>query len=342
MPGQPGRSREGLSAGCPSFLPMILSAHWFMFALTVACLRTSCCRLVSAMPPKRGARDAAGAARAAKKPRASAAAVEKAAGKQAAGVVDIEDCNFTAEGVAQARVPCALLPALLVYARAGATIAAITYQRRAWSCGGGRNRLHSPSRPHYQPPAWSMTNHSHRPQPITHQPQVRSALLAWYDRSHRVLPWRRNPHSQLEAEEAAGAPYDPAPLDLPLNQFIYCERAGRLCFPGHRPRRADSNAPEIRGMHIVAQRRGGSEGRGCALHMQRRALCAFASLLCALCHAVRCAAAAAAFRRRRVGVRDHVPADAGAQAVCFLPSFSLPRLSAAMQGRPPEEHQCNQ
>jgi adenine-specific DNA glycosylase len=32
-----------------------------------------------------------------------------------------------------------------------------------------------------------------------HAIQIRSSLLDWYDRSHRILPWRRNPHSKLAA-----------------------------------------------------------------------------------------------------------------------------------------------
>lgn len=56
-------------------------------------------------------------------------------------------------------------------------------------------------------------------------PQIRASLLEWYDANHRVLPWRRNPHSKLppkkkegkeETEEDQGAP-----LDLPLERFIY-------------------------------------------------------------------------------------------------------------------------
>ncbi len=47
--------------------------------------------------------------------------------------------------------------------------------------------------------------------------QFRSNLLNWYDTNHRVLPWRRNPHSQLPAAMLQGG----APLDVPMQQFIY-------------------------------------------------------------------------------------------------------------------------
>ena len=63
--------------------------------------------------------------------------------------------------------------------------------------------------------------------------QIRASLLEWYDANHRVLPWRRNPHSKLpkkekkkkengakeEEEDADGE--QGAPLDLPLERFIY-------------------------------------------------------------------------------------------------------------------------
>ncbi|EFN57259.1 hypothetical protein CHLNCDRAFT_143807 [Chlorella variabilis] len=54
--------------------------------------------------------------------------------------------------------------------------------------------------------------------------EIRSSLLAWYDENHRVLPWRRNPHSKLSAEAvaaAAAAGQEGAPLDLPRNEFVY-------------------------------------------------------------------------------------------------------------------------
>ena len=34
--------------------------------------------------------------------------------------------------------------------------------------------------------------------------RVSGTLLAWYDRNHRVLPWRRNPHSKREGGEGGG------------------------------------------------------------------------------------------------------------------------------------------
>ncbi|KAL4539395.1 hypothetical protein Ndes2437B_g02226 [Nannochloris sp. 'desiccata'] len=55
-------------------------------------------------------------------------------------------------------------------------------------------------------------------------PQMRSALLSWYDDNHRILPWRRNPHSRLSAELIEKAAKDgqlPAPVDLPIDRFIY-------------------------------------------------------------------------------------------------------------------------
>lgn len=55
-------------------------------------------------------------------------------------------------------------------------------------------------------------------------PQIRSSLLDWYDRNHRILPWRRNPHSKLAAATVAAAAAEgslPAPADLPQNDFVY-------------------------------------------------------------------------------------------------------------------------
>ena len=53
---------------------------------------------------------------------------------------------------------------------------------------------------------------------------MRSALLGWYDDNHRILPWRRNPHSRLPQniiDKAAAEGQLPAPADLPVDQFIY-------------------------------------------------------------------------------------------------------------------------
>lgn len=61
------------------------------------------------------------------------------------------------------------------------------------------------------------------PTPLTSL-QTRASLLSWYDANHRILPWRRNPHSKLAAEAVAAAAAEgrvAAPADLPLNQFIY-------------------------------------------------------------------------------------------------------------------------
>ncbi|GAB4814983.1 hypothetical protein N2152v2_002029 [Parachlorella kessleri] len=54
--------------------------------------------------------------------------------------------------------------------------------------------------------------------------QVRLALLDWYDTNHRILPWRRNPHSKLGSAAVAAAAAkgrSGAPEDMPQNQFIY-------------------------------------------------------------------------------------------------------------------------
>lgn len=70
--------------------------------------------------------------------------------------------------------------------------------------------------------------------------EARSALLAWYDARHRVLPWRRNPHSRhscpqvvnttnpatrAEVESGAifwdGAKEAGAPANVPLDQYAY-------------------------------------------------------------------------------------------------------------------------
>ena len=48
--------------------------------------------------------------------------------------------------------------------------------------------------------------------------QIRQALLSWYDVNHRVLPWRRNPHSKRVLADPA---YVCPPAGLPLNEFIY-------------------------------------------------------------------------------------------------------------------------
>lgn len=108
------------------------------------------------------------------------------------------------------------------------------------------------------PPRWHST-----PPPAgtpTHAPthpgppalQARAGLLAWYDANHRILPWRRNPHSQLprEAVEAARKEgREGAPLDLPTNQFIYwvwvCEVMSQQTQVGGRARRGDGSGGEL-------------------------------------------------------------------------------------------------
>ena len=49
--------------------------------------------------------------------------------------------------------------------------------------------------------------------------QVQRMLLDWYDRNHRVLPWRRNFHSKLKNQ--ASTVSQGAPLDMPQQQFMY-------------------------------------------------------------------------------------------------------------------------
>jgi hypothetical protein len=58
-------------------------------------------------------------------------------------------------------------------------------------------------------------------------PQIRPALLDWYDRVHRTLPWRRTPHSkQGPPPTGSGGGGDaaaalPAPDSLDPQQFAY-------------------------------------------------------------------------------------------------------------------------
>ncbi len=52
---------------------------------------------------------------------------------------------------------------------------------------------------------------------------VRGRLLAWYDEHHRVLPWRRTPHSKRTLPAPSG-PHEvahPAPADLDAQAFAY-------------------------------------------------------------------------------------------------------------------------
>lgn len=66
----------------------------------------------------------------------------------------------------------------------------------------------------------------HAPCTITchaHALQIRSKLLAWYDAQHRVLPWRRTPHSSRTLPAPAG-PHEAAsaaPDTLTPQQFAY-------------------------------------------------------------------------------------------------------------------------
>eukprot|EP00238_Polyblepharides_amylifera_P007331 CAMPEP_0196586206 /NCGR_PEP_ID=MMETSP1081-20130531/53484_1 /TAXON_ID=36882 /ORGANISM="Pyramimonas amylifera, Strain CCMP720" /LENGTH=516 /DNA_ID=CAMNT_0041908005 /DNA_START=69 /DNA_END=1616 /DNA_ORIENTATION=- len=50
-------------------------------------------------------------------------------------------------------------------------------------------------------------------------PLLHSALLSWYDREHRVLPWRRNSHSKVAACSEHLKTW--APLELPEQDFAY-------------------------------------------------------------------------------------------------------------------------
>ena len=50
--------------------------------------------------------------------------------------------------------------------------------------------------------------------------QLRPSLLAWYDKHHRVLPWRRNEHSKRPKSADDGG-MQPAPLDLDTQTFAY-------------------------------------------------------------------------------------------------------------------------
>ena len=65
-------------------------------------------------------------------------------------------------------------------------------------------------------------------------PRLRDELLAWYDKSHRILPWRRNFHSQhappppgprgdgAEPREYwAGCDTAGAPANVPRDQYAY-------------------------------------------------------------------------------------------------------------------------
>ena len=48
--------------------------------------------------------------------------------------------------------------------------------------------------------------------------QIRQALLQWYDKHHRVLPWRRNYHSKRPSQEED---LPGAPLNLAMDEFMY-------------------------------------------------------------------------------------------------------------------------
>ena len=75
------------------------------------------------------------------------------------------------------------------------------------------------------------TSPRRRPRPNPSCAQARAKLLGWYDRVHRVLPWRRNPHSLLgEAGGGAtaaggGAAAEAAPQGRQLRFPATCRRA---------------------------------------------------------------------------------------------------------------------
>jgi A/G-specific adenine glycosylase len=52
-------------------------------------------------------------------------------------------------------------------------------------------------------------------------PVMQNALLNWYDKNHRVLPWRRNAHSKLSPAVVASQPYQAPGNDLEDDVFIY-------------------------------------------------------------------------------------------------------------------------
>ena len=112
--------------------------------------------------------------------------------------------------------------ALCAPGRAGAPAALGIWAEHACSirpgCGPGRNwRTECLARPNARRRtgiAGLLLNSA------THHPlnplQIRTNLLAWYDGNHRILPWRRNPHSAVPDAHVGSAP-----LDLPTQQFIY-------------------------------------------------------------------------------------------------------------------------
>lgn len=94
-------------------------------------------------------------------------------------------------------------------------------------CGGSRGRALSAAElaARRRLPAVPVWTPLHVPNPTpTPNKQLRASLLDWYDANHRVLPWRRNPHSRLPPSAlaaAAAAGFHPAPEGLPLDETIY-------------------------------------------------------------------------------------------------------------------------
>lgn len=60
------------------------------------------------------------------------------------------------------------------------------------------------------------------PLPALQVSAARASLLSWYDRSHRVLPWRRTPHSLRSKEERAALGVE-AEEGLDEDTFAYRE-----------------------------------------------------------------------------------------------------------------------
>jgi len=73
---------------------------------------------------------------------------------------------------------------------------------------------------HHSPPSGLRPNKRRPPFP---PPKARTSLVSWYDRVHRVLPWRRNLHSKLPAGGGGGgeAQGQAAPEGLSAQDFAY-------------------------------------------------------------------------------------------------------------------------
>ena len=158
--------------------------------------------------PKRVRGGKAAAARA-----SSSSAVRPRGGPDLPPLADIEECAFEAAETQQAWMGCGVSSSVCV--------PDIIPNTKGWGAQSPWGHcawrfLATACRPPPPPPPT-------RALPAT---QIRGCLLDWYDASHRVLPWRRNPHSRLGPEPLAAAAavgLKPAPTDLPDNEFIYYE-----------------------------------------------------------------------------------------------------------------------